>query len=115
MDLNDIAGSLVLRGRQALRLDDDGGRRIAVLEGHVWITQKGDSRDFVLGAGESFVADRPVDAVVSALDGGARIILEDGADAAPRRALGLRGSMAALARSWSRFSSLRRPDARRRA
>lgn len=86
MDLNDIAGSLVLRSRQALRLDDGGRRRITVLEGHVWITQEGDSRDIVLGAGEEFVVERPEDAVVSALDGGARIILHDGADAAPHAA-----------------------------
>jgi len=78
MDLSQIAGSLPLRSGQPLRIENGYGRRISVLEGHVWVTQDGDPRDIVLSAGEDFVLDRPVRALVSALDGDARIVRQDG-------------------------------------
>jgi uncharacterized protein YqfA (UPF0365 family) len=80
MNLSDMAGSIVLRSPQAIRLNDGDGPRLAVVAGNVWITQQGDSRDIVLGAGEELVLERPGDTVVSALGGGsARIIVERGA------------------------------------
>jgi len=78
MDLSQIAGSLPLRSGQPLRVENSYGRRISVLEGHVWVTQDGDPRDIVLSAGQDFVFDRPTRAVLSALDGDARIIGQDG-------------------------------------
>jgi len=78
MDLSQIAGSIHLRRSRPLRLVNGFGRRIGVLEGHVWVTQDGDPRDIVLGPGEDFRFDRPVSAVVSSLDGDALIFREDG-------------------------------------
>lgn len=78
MDLSHLAGSLHLRRGQPLRLENGYGRRVSVLEGHIWVTQDGDPRDVVLGAGEDFVFDRPGSAVVSALDGDATIVRQDG-------------------------------------
>ena len=74
MDLSQIAGSIPLLSGQPLRIENGYGRRIAVLEGHVWVTQDGDPRDIVLRAGEDFVVERPAATVVSALGGDARIM-----------------------------------------
>jgi len=107
MDLSQIAGSTFLHSGQPLRLKDGYGRRIAVLEGNVWVTQDGDPRDIVLGAGEEFVFERPVTAVVSALGGNARIIRQDGVAIEAPRAVGQRGPMAELARVWGKLRDAR--------
>jgi hypothetical protein len=73
MDLSQIASGIDLAQGKALRLEDAVGRRITVLQGHVWITQDGDPRDIVLQAGEDFVIERPGLALVTPLDGGARV------------------------------------------
>jgi hypothetical protein len=78
MDLSQVAGSLAVPHSQPLRLDNAYGRRIAVLEGHIWVTQDGDPRDIVLSAGDDFVFDRSAPALVSALGGDARIVRQDG-------------------------------------
>ena len=84
MDLSQIAASIPLRSGQPLRVQNAYGRRIAVLEGHVWVTQDGDPRDIVLSPGDDFVFDRPVDALLSSLNGDARIVREDGMTAGVR-------------------------------
>src|SRR5262249_11414041 len=72
------------------------GRRLSVVKGAAWITQHGDSRDTVLGAGQDFVFDQPGSAFIQALGTPALIALEDHAAATSRRA-----SLAA--RLWQRI------------
>lgn len=78
MDLSQIAGSIPLHSGQPLRIENGYGRRIAVLEGHVWVTQDGDPRDIVLSAGDDFRFDRQAPALVTSLGGDARIVHQDG-------------------------------------
>ena len=73
MDLSNFVASIELLPGQAFRMQDAVGRRITVVQGHVWITQDRDPRDIVLGAGEDFVVERPGLALVTPLDGAARI------------------------------------------
>lgn len=110
MDLSSIAGSIPVTHGNPLRVQNSLGRRISVLEGHVWVTQDGDPRDVVLGAGDEFRFDRPA-AVVSALDSDARILCEQGADVggSGRRSLFL----AALSRLWTGWRDARRAEAAR--
>jgi DUF2917 family protein len=49
------------------RIDDAPGTAVSCVSGVVWVTQERDSRDLVLGAGQSVVLDRPGLAVVYAL------------------------------------------------
>jgi len=80
MDLSRTAASIPVYSGQPLRLENAYGRRITVLDGHVWVTQDGDPRDIVLGAGEDFAFDQPVPVIVSSLDGDAWIVRQDGVD-----------------------------------
>lgn len=80
MDLSQHAASIQVPHNRPVRVRNGYGRRIAVLEGNVWVTQDGDPRDIVLGAGEDFLFDRPAAALVSALGSDARIVGEDGMD-----------------------------------
>lgn len=80
MDLSQLAASIQVPHGRPLRVRNGYGRRIAVLEGNVWVTQDGDPRDIVLGAGDDFLFDRRAPALVSSLDGDARIVGEDGMD-----------------------------------
>ena len=89
MDLSQVTGSIPVRSGQPLRVEHAFGRRIAVLEGHVWITLDGDPRDIVLHAGDDFLFDRRVGAIVTSLDGDARIVREDGIDIGSSAQLGL--------------------------
>lgn len=100
MDLSPIASSIPVHSGQPLRLHNGYGRRITVIEGNVWVTQDGDPRDIVLGAGEDFRFDRPVSAVVSALDGDARITREHGVEIAAPAARRPDGFLAQLARQY---------------
>lgn len=78
MDLSHFIPGIDLQPGKALRMQDARGRRIAVLQGHVWLTQDGDPRDVVLSAGEEFILDRPGLAVLTALDGAARVAQSHG-------------------------------------
>ena len=73
MDLSQIAAGTDLQPGESLRLEDAAGRRIAVLQGHVWVTQDRDPRDVVLSAGDDFVIDRQGLTIVTSLDGAARV------------------------------------------
>jgi len=57
-----------LAHRKILDLRNRTGDRVECLDGSVWITQDGDPRDVILGAGESFTLDRPGTALVYALE-----------------------------------------------
>jgi len=107
MDLNQIAGSIPLHSGQPLRLLNGYGRRITVLEGNVWVTQDGDPRDVVLQAGDDFRFDRRAAAIVSALDGNARIVRQDGVDVGAGSGPGRKGFLAALFRIWNRLRDAR--------
>jgi len=52
---NDAIG--IPRGR-TLRIEDGRGTLLNVLEGEVWVTQEGSTKDHVLIAGQSFRLDR---------------------------------------------------------
>lgn len=49
---------LTLPRHATLELADAGGARITVLTGSVWITQDRDTRDILIGPGDSFTVDR---------------------------------------------------------
>jgi hypothetical protein len=53
--------------RDVVALEGTPGTQLRVRRGRVWLTQEGDARDILLGAGESFRLDRPGRAVVEVL------------------------------------------------
>jgi len=61
---------------ELLDINDGEGFVIKCLEGALWITQSNDPRDIVLGAGESFVLDKPGLALVCAAAGPAMVAVE---------------------------------------
>lgn len=69
MDLSTSVPQIIVRTGRPLRLDDARGERIAVVQGHAWITQDRDPRDLVLHAGEEFVIDRAGTTIITSLDG----------------------------------------------
>ncbi len=54
----------------------EAGRRVECLSGSIWITQDGDLRDIVLGAGEAFDFDRRGDALLSAFADSRYLLLD---------------------------------------
>lgn len=72
----DPAGQiLALHASHAAHVNNAQGWTVRALDGSVWITQDGDIRDVVIGAGQSFVLDRHTPALLSAF-GKARISLQ---------------------------------------
>lgn len=57
-----IARNEILEVKQPL------GVTIECLEGSIWVTLDGDSRDVVLGAGQAFIVDRKQRTLLQALD-----------------------------------------------
>ncbi len=62
---------LCLKRRQVVKVRDGLGHSIVCDSGSVWVTQEGDPRDIVLGAGEAFTLDRRGTALVLAFEPGA--------------------------------------------
>lgn len=62
---------LCLKRKQLVMVRDGLGHSIVCDSGSVWVTQEGDPRDIVLGAGEAFTLDRPGTALVLAFEPGA--------------------------------------------
>src|SRR5262249_38226281 len=58
---------LRLRARELVRLDDAAGTRVHCICGSLWVTQDGDSNDYHLGPGMSFVVNRPGTTLMHAL------------------------------------------------
>jgi len=85
----------ILDAGKLLRLNEAEGTRITCIEGWVWITMDGDSRDMVLRAGEHFVIDRPGMTLVSGMRRSVLVLREPAAiepahrapDARPARAI----------------------------
>lgn len=64
------SGSFCLLGNGHVSIAAAPGLVIRVRKGDVWITQPGDTKDYLLGAGERFVADRSGRVVVSSFERG---------------------------------------------
>jgi hypothetical protein len=71
-------GLIGLRPGEFLRLADAAGRHISVVRGIAWVTQDGDRRDRVLKDGESLRFDHNGFVLVQALEGEAKLMLEEG-------------------------------------
>src|SRR6516225_5650249 len=69
-------GSLHLKPREILDIRDGEGFQVTCVRGVLWITQSNDTDDIVVGAGESFVLDRPGLAIVSAPIGPADLTVQ---------------------------------------
>lgn len=63
--LDPCGETIALDAIQTAHLRDASGWTIRALDGSVWITQDGDIRDVVLEAGQTFVLDRNVPALLS--------------------------------------------------
>ena len=72
---------LALESGQVVTLDDAQGTRIVARTGSVWVTEEGEARDHVVGAGDALVVARPGRTVVQALQR-SWISLADGPGAA---------------------------------
>jgi len=62
-----VQGRLALKKGGVLRIKDGPGVVVYLWEGDLWLTQEGDRRDHLLGAGQWFRLDRKGVAVASAL------------------------------------------------
>jgi hypothetical protein len=71
-----IQGARTLGKGKVRHLHAENGRRVEVVSGTIWITQDGDLRDIVIGAGEGFDFDRRGDALLSAFDDSRYLVLD---------------------------------------
>jgi hypothetical protein len=71
-----IQGARTLGKGKIRHLHAESGRRVEVVSGTLWITQDGDLRDIVLGAGEAFDFDRRGEALLSAFDDSRYLVLD---------------------------------------
>ena len=60
--------ALELAADQCLRIVDDAGCALRVVEGRIWVTIDGTSRDVIAGAGDRLVLERLDRAMISALN-----------------------------------------------
>lgn len=67
MDGYVVQGSIGMPRGSVLRIADGQGVVVHAWEGHLWITQGGDTRDHFVAPGESFTLDRDGVALVHAL------------------------------------------------
>ncbi len=75
MTLELQSGALMLTRGQLLKVHGGAGATVRALEGSVWITEEGQSRDIVLGAGGCYRLRESGLAIVHALGGGAAVAL----------------------------------------
>jgi len=71
-----IQGARIIGKGKIRHVHGERGRRLECLSGTIWITQDGDLRDIVLGAGEAFDFDRRGDALVSAFADSRYLLLD---------------------------------------
>ena len=67
MELHLNAPVLALEPGQVVTLDDAAGTRISARSGTVWVTEEGDSDDYIVAAGETLVVARGGRTLVQAL------------------------------------------------
>jgi len=58
---------VVLQSREMIRLEEASGTKLRVRRGSVWITQRGDHKDYYVPANGTITLDRPGLALVHAL------------------------------------------------
>ncbi|MDQ6640435.1 MAG: DUF2917 domain-containing protein [Pseudomonadota bacterium] len=75
-----INGARSLAKGQTRHVHARTGGRVECLSGSLWITQDGDRRDIVLGAGEGFDFDRRGDALLSAFADSRYLLLSEEKD-----------------------------------
>ena len=67
MELNLKSPVLALEAGQVVTLDDAAGTRIEARSGTVWVTEEGDSDDYIVAPGETLVVARGGRTLVQAL------------------------------------------------
>lgn len=67
MKLHSEAAVLELKAGELLVLEDSPGASILARCGSVWVTEEGEPRDFVLGAGEKRVVAHPGRTLIQAM------------------------------------------------
>jgi hypothetical protein len=77
MNLDLDGAVLKLDANRHLRLRDAQGTCIHVRWGELWITQEGDSRDRIVGTGESFEISKPGTTLLSALSVAGVSVMKD--------------------------------------
>ena len=77
MNTRDLRPAAIhLRKGEIHRLAHGFGRRIEALNGSLWVTIDNDRRDIVVEPGAGFCVDRAGDALISAMDDSAFVLLE---------------------------------------